>query len=150
MGFGPPDRVAVSGGPRNGKVYPRIGPSMVYVYKRAHAFQIAKAAMENLPTDLRLIMDAFGTHLNVSATVEGILSDWRRFFQERWLDFAHLTILSFHNSKDDQIDTTTTATDNQVLLPVVNGRVADCRKEDVRYVRVQCVVDFSTLITIDP
>jgi hypothetical protein len=123
---------------------------MVYVYERAHAFQIAKAALENLPTDLRLIMDAFGAQLNASSTVEGILSDWRRFFQERWIDFANLTILSFHNSKGDRIDVTTTVADIQVLLPVVDGPIAGCRKQDVRYVRVQCVLDFSSLTTIDP
>ena len=123
---------------------------MVFVYERAHAFQIAKAALENLPANLRLVMDAFGAQLNASSTVEGILSDWRRFFQERWLDFAHLSILSFHNSKGDRIDTTTTAADNRVLLPIVNGPVADCRKEDICYVCVQCVLDFSALITIDP
>ena len=150
MGFAPLDLVDVSVGQLHVKLYPKIGPSMVFVYERAHAFQIAKAALENLPADLRLVMDAFGAQLNASSTVEGILSDWRRFFQERWLDFTHLTIQSFHNSKGDRIDTTTTAADNQVLLPVVDGAVADCRKEDIRYVRVQCVLDFSALITIDP
>jgi len=150
MGFAPLDLVDVSVGQLHVKLYPKIGPSMVFVYERTHAFQIAKAALENLPADLRLVMDAFGAQLNASSTVEGILSDWRRFFQERWLDFAHLSILSFHNSKGDRIDTTTTAADNRVLLPIVNGPVADCRKEDIRYVRVQCVLDFSALITIDP
>ena len=150
MGFAPLDLVDVSVGQLHVKVYPKIGPSMVRVYERAHAFQIAKAAMENLPTDLRLIMDAFGAQLNASSTVEGILSDWRRFFQERWINFANLTILSFHNSKGDRIDMTTTIADNQILLPVADGSTADCRKQDIRYVRVQCILDFSSLTTIDP
>ncbi len=88
MGFAPHDQVDVSVGQLHVKVYPKIGPSMVFVYKRAHAFQIVKAALENLPTNLRLILDAFGAQLNASSTVKGILSDWRRFFQERWLNFA--------------------------------------------------------------
>ena len=45
---------------------------------------------------------------------------------------------------------TTTVANNQILLPVVDGPIADCRKQDVRYVRVQCVLDFSSLTTIDP
>jgi hypothetical protein len=148
MGFAPLDLVDVSVGQLHVKLYPKIGPSMVFVYERAHAFQITKAAL--VPADLRLVMDAFGAQLNASSTVEGILSDWRRFFQERWLDFAHLTIQSFHNSKGDRIDTMMTAADNQVLLPFVDGPIAACRKEDIRYVRVQCVLDFSALITFDP
>ncbi len=53
------------------------------VYKRAHAFQVNKAALKDLPADLRLIIDAFGSQLNASSTVKGILSDWRRYFLER-------------------------------------------------------------------
>ena len=148
MGFAPLDLVDVSVRQHHVKVYPKI--AMVYVHKRAHAFQIAKAALENLPTNLHLIMDAFGAQLNASLTVEGILSDWHQFFQKRWLNFAHLKILSFHNSKGNGINTTTTEADNQVLMPVADGPIADCRKQDVRYVRVQCVLDFSSLITVDP
>ncbi len=59
-------------------------------------------------------------------------------------------ILLFHNSKGDRIDTTTTVADNQILLPVVNGAIGNCRKQDIRYVRVQCVLDFSPLITVNP
>ena len=81
VGFAPLDLVDVSVGQLHVKVYPKIGPSMVFVYERTHAVQIAKAALENLPTNLRLIMDAFGAQLNASSTVEGILSNWRRFFR---------------------------------------------------------------------
>ena len=77
MGFAPLNLADVSVGQLHVKVYPKIGPSMVFVYECVHAFQIAKAALENLPTNLRLIMDAFGAQLNASLTVEGILSNWR-------------------------------------------------------------------------
>ena len=81
MGFAPLDLVNFSVGQLHVKVYPKIGPSMVFVYERAHAFQIAKATLENLPTNLRLIVDAFGAQFNASSRVEGILSDWCRFFR---------------------------------------------------------------------
>ena len=81
MGFAPLGLVDVSVGQLHVKVYPKIGPSMVFVYECAHAFQIAKVALENLPTNLHLILDPFRAQLNASSTVEGILSNWRRFFR---------------------------------------------------------------------
>jgi hypothetical protein len=149
MGFAPLNPVDVSVGWLNVKLYPKIMPSMP-VYKRAHAFQVNKAALKDLLTNLWLIFDAFGSQLNASLTVEGILSDWCRYFFERWMDFGHLTILSFHNSKGDWMDKTTTANNAQVLLPVINGNLGDCWKQDVRFVHVQCTLDFMPLITVDP
>ena len=136
MGFAPLDPVDVSVGRMNVKLYPKITPSMP-VYERAHAFQVNKATLKDLPTDLQLIIDAFGSQLNASSTIEGILSNWRRYFLERWMDFGHLTILSFHNSKGDRMDNTTTANNAQVLLPVINGNLGDCQKQDVSF-RKRC------------
>jgi len=119
------------------------------VHEHAHAFQVNKAALKDLPTNFWLAIDAFGAQLNSSSTVEGILSDWRRFFSERWMNFSYLTILSFHQSNGDRIDNTTTAGDSAILLPVVDGPYANCRQQDVRFVRVQCTLDFADLITTD-
>jgi hypothetical protein len=149
MGFAPLDPIDVSVGRMNIKLYPKIMPLMP-VYERAHAFQVNKTALKDLPTDLRLIIDAFGLQLNASSTVESILSNWHHYFLERWMDFGHLTILSFHNSKGNWMDDTTTANNAQVLLPVINGTLVDCRKQDVRFMRVQCTLDFTPLITVDP
>jgi hypothetical protein len=87
MGFAPLDPIDVSVGWMNVKLYPKITPSMP-VYEQAHAFQVNKAALKDLPTDLRLIIDVFGSQLNASSTVEGILSNWRQFFHKRWMDFC--------------------------------------------------------------
>ena len=65
------------------------------------------------------------------------------------MDFSFLKILSFHNSSGDRMDDTTTAGDAAILLPVVDGAYANCRKQDVRFVRVQCTLDFADLITMD-
>ncbi len=91
MGFTPLDPVDVSVGRMSVKLYPKIMPSMP-VYERAHAIQVNKAALKDLPTNLCLIIDAFGSQLNASSTVKGILSNWRCFFIERWMDFGHLAI----------------------------------------------------------
>ena len=87
-------------------------------------------------TDLQFVINAFGSQLNASLTVEGILSNWRWFFNKRWIDFAHLTILLFHALNGDCINTTTTAANPQVLLPIINGPVGNCRNQDVRFIRV--------------
>ena len=149
MGFAPLDLVDVPVGRITVKLYPRITPAMP-VHERAHAFQVNKAALKDLPTDLRLVTDALGAQLNASSTVEGILSDWRRYFNERWMSFDHLTILSFHDSKGARIDDTTIAGNPEVLKPVQDGAIASCRSQDVKFARVQCTLDFRPLTTIDP
>ncbi len=101
-------------------------------------------------TDLQFVINAFGSQLNASLTVEGILSDWCRFFNKQWMDFAHLTILLFHASNGDCINTTTTAADSQVLLPIISGPVGNCCNQDVHFMRVQCILDFTPLTMIDP
>ena len=82
MGFAPLDLVDVPVGRMIVKLYPKITPPMP-VHKRMHAFQVNKAALKDLLIDLRLVIDAFGAQLNASSTVEGILSDWRRYFNKQ-------------------------------------------------------------------
>ena len=55
-------------------VSPKVESSMP-VYKRAHAFQVARTALGPLPVDMRLILDALGTQLNCSAIVDGLIFD---------------------------------------------------------------------------
>jgi hypothetical protein len=121
----------------------------MHVHQRGHAYQVNKAALANLPVDFSLILDAFGVQLNASLMVKGIMSDWCCYFKDRWMDFSHLTILSFHQSDGDRIDNTTIAANPQVLLPVVDGALATCRKQDVKFVQVQFTMDFATAPDID-
>jgi hypothetical protein len=51
MGFAPLDLIDVPVGRMTIKLYPEITPAMP-VHERAHAFQVNKAALNNLPTDL--------------------------------------------------------------------------------------------------
>ena len=95
MGFAPLDLVDVSVGCINVKLYPPLTKDMP-VYERGHAYQVNKANLTNLSADFSLILDAFGTQLNASLMVEGIMRYWRRYFKDRWMDFCHLTFLSFH------------------------------------------------------
>ena len=74
MDFTPLDLVDVPADRMTIKLYPKITPLMP-VHERVHAFPVNKAALKDLPTNLRLVIEAFGAQLNASSTVEGILSD---------------------------------------------------------------------------
>jgi hypothetical protein len=117
--------------------------------ERAHAFQINKTALAAPGIDRRMMLDTLGAQLNLSSIVDGILGDWTRHFQRAWCNFANLTILSFHNDAGAQVNNTTAA-DSAVLLPVLDGPVNTCRKQNIRFVRVQLNLDFASLITLDP
>jgi hypothetical protein len=95
MGYAPLDLIDVSVGRISVKLYPPLTKDMT-VHERGHAYQVNKAALTNVPADFSLILDAFGRQLNASSTIEGIMSDWCRFFKDRWMDFGHLNIPSFH------------------------------------------------------
>ena len=128
-------------------LYPIIDQSMA-THERAQTFHINKTALLSQNIDLRVQLDALGHQLNLSATVEGIITHWLRYFYDRWCDFTQLQILSFHNTKGDEVNDTTDATDSSILLPVIDGAYVTCRK-NVKFVRVQLSVNFIDLVTID-
>jgi len=49
-----------------------------------------------------------------------------------------------------QIHDTTTAANTAILLPVIDGNLANCRKSDVKFVRLQITLDFRSLVSVDP
>ena len=150
MGFAPLELVNVTVGHISVKLYPRI-TAMMPVYERAHAFQVNKTALKNRPgTDFGHFLDTFGAQLNLSSTMEGLISDWGRFFKEQWMDFNHLMILSFHKCNDERLNNTKVAGHPEILFPVINGPVNTCRQQDVTFVRVQCSLDFTSLVTENP
>jgi hypothetical protein len=58
--------------------------------------------------------------------------------------------LSFHNDVGAQIQDTTTAADAAILLPVVDGNLANCRRPNIKFVRVQITLNFSSLVSVEP
>jgi hypothetical protein len=58
--------------------------------------------------------------------------------------------MSFHISEGMVMNNTTTAADAQILLPVQNGVIAACRQQDIKFVWVQCVINFAPLVTALP
>jgi hypothetical protein len=103
-----------------------IGRSTVYGYpcikstmqphKRAHTYHITLAALTLQNLDLQLQLNALGHQLNLQATVDGVVNDWLRFFNDHWCDFCHLMILSFHTVTGNVNKDMTMAADSDVLL----------------------------------
>jgi hypothetical protein len=122
-GLTPQDLVEIHVGSVTAKVYPKIMPTMA-VFERAHAFQVNKTALTNLQADLCLVFNAFGGQLNATSTIDGIYSDWKHHFNKHWHNFCNLTVLSFHNSAENQINNTSLPGNPQVLLPIQDGNLA--------------------------
>jgi hypothetical protein len=147
IAFVPKELVTIQVGCMSASVYPKVEPTMP-IYELAHAYQVIKSALESLPVDMHLILEAIGMQLNCSAIIEGAMFDFRSLFDKAWYDFGNLTIQSFHDSAGKIIQNTTNAGNPSVLLPIVDGALPGCRKGDIRYVRVTCMDDYSRLITV--
>ncbi len=126
------------------KLYPVVD-LFIKPPEHAHAIQTIKTALSAPGIDRRTMLDTLGVQLNLSAIVDGILGDWNRHFRCNWCNFQHLTILSFHSSAGTQVNDTTGMSNSAILLPVVNGLLADCRKQ-VRFVQVQLNLNFASLV----
>ncbi len=51
-------------------------------HERAHAFHINNTTLAAQNINTRLQLDALGIQLNLSATVDGTINDWFRFFND--------------------------------------------------------------------
>ncbi len=126
--FTPRTLVAVRVSTYTMNLYPVFDENMG-VHERAHAYHVNKAALAAQTIPIRLQLDALGNQLNLGATMDGVLQEWTRYFQDHWSNFRHLKILSFHDTKGDMMSDTTSKTEPARLLPVQDGNVADCRKQ---------------------
>jgi hypothetical protein len=82
MGFAPLELVDIAISRITAKLYPKITSTMP-IHECAHAFQVNKAPLTNLPTDFNLVLSVFGAQLYASLTVKGLLSNWQHYFKER-------------------------------------------------------------------
>jgi hypothetical protein len=83
-------------------------------------------------------------HLGLLCCIAGLKCDFLEYFEDHWLDINNLTILSFHTSAGAVLDASIPG-DINILCPVQNGAVANCRPADVRYVHLECVLDYADL-----
>ncbi len=93
-GFTPHALIPISVGRFTVNLYSIVNATMM-VQERTHAFQINKAALLSLNLDLHTMLDALGAQLDLSASVEGMIEEWLRLFQDSCFDFSALQILSF-------------------------------------------------------
>jgi hypothetical protein len=142
--FTPRSLVAVRVGTYTENLYPVVKETME-VHEHAHAFHVNKATLASQAIPIRLQLNALGNQLNLAATMDGVIQDWTRHFQDNWCEFCHLTVLSFHDIKGDMMTNTTDPANPAVLLPVQDGNVNNCRKQGVKFVCVHPHLDFSSL-----
>ena len=116
--FVPQELVPVRvGSKREVKLYPVVTADMP-IAERAHAFQIAKSAVQGLPVDMRTILDVLGAQLNLSTSFEGYRHDWLNYFKgDKWIDMTNCVIESFHDSSGTIINDTTLPGNPFVLKP---------------------------------
>ena len=82
--------------------------------------------------------------MNLAATVDGVIQDWTRHFQDNWSDFCHLKVLSFHYNKGDMMTNNTDPTNPALLLPVQDGNANKMRKQGDKFVCMQLCLDCVT------
>jgi hypothetical protein len=148
MSFSPKTLVPVSVGRTTVNLYLIINTTLL-VHKCAHAFQINKTALLLQALDLRVMLDALGAQLNLSASIKGMIKEWLRFFQDSWFNFSLLQSPSFHNNAGGQVNNTTMVANPVILLPLQDGPVNDCCKA-IKFMRVQLNLNYAVLANVDP
>ena len=98
--FTPRSLVAVCVSSYTVNLYPVVEETME-VHERAHTFHVNKAALALQTIPIRLQLGALGNQLNLAATMDGVIQDWTRHFQDNWSNFRHLKVLSFHDTNGD-------------------------------------------------
>ena len=94
--FVPQDSVAVTVGKQVVCLYPKIQASMG-ARERACGYHVTVAALRILKLGPKLLLDTLGNQSNCSTIVDGLKSDWMLYFDNHWLNWKRMSILSFHN-----------------------------------------------------
>jgi hypothetical protein len=144
--FTPRTLMPVSVGHTTVNFYPIVDHTMM-VHKQVHAFQINKTALFLQALDLRVMPDVLGQELNLSASVKGMIKEWLQYFQDSWVDFHHLQLLSFHNDAGKEVSKRCLVADPAILLPVINGALNRCCKA-IKFVRIQLTLGFTPLVNV--
>ncbi len=111
--------------------------------ERAHGFHDNKNNLLAANLMLRQVLNALGQQTGQGTVVDGEIAGFLCHFNDHWHNFQNLTILSWHNLAGTIMTTTTTVADASILLPIQNGLLNTCRKQDVRFFQVQVSVDYS-------
>jgi hypothetical protein len=96
------------------------------------------------------MLNTLGTQLSLSATTNGTLGKWDHHFDRNWCNFAHFSILLYHNDAGAQVIDTVTAADSAVLLLVQDGAANKYHRANIKFACVQLNLGFSALVTLWP
>ncbi len=118
--------------------------------EKAMAFQQNKMTLALADLDQKARILALADCLDLMLTAESSLANWERKLRHNWANFTNLSILSWHGANGGVINTTSTAADASILLPVQDGATTACRTSGVKFVRVQLALDYADLNWIDP
>ena len=140
------ETVPITIGRQTTSIYPKVHPLMS-IAERAYAYHVTSTALKSLRLAPDVYLDNMGMYLDSNTVVTGLKFDFNEYFDENWTNMDYLTILSFHDTAGAVIANATMANDMAVLKPVQDGVIADCRPGDVRYVRLQLILDFRHLCT---
>ena len=144
--FTPKDPVDVSVGRYTASLYPKITHEMPN-YECAYAFHLDTAALRLLPIGPAAYLDALGNQLNVATIVDGNKFDWVHYYKKNWCNFAHLSVLTFHNAAGAIMADAVLANNASVLKSVADNLAApDRRPAGVKFVRVRLDLDFTPLM----
>ena len=145
--FVPRKNISRSVGREVASVYPQVEPHWSN-HERAHAYHTSRAGLRLLNLDPNLYLDTLADLMNCSMIVDGEKHDFIQLFKSGgWLDWRYLTIMSFHNDAGFVMNNATTAGDVNVLKPVADGPIPQCRPANVKYVRVKLSLDYAAMIT---
>ena len=123
-------------------LYPMLNASMLAA-KRENGFHVNKNNLLAANLTPRQVLNALGQETGQGTVVDSKIARFLHHFNDHWHNFWNLTILSWHNSAGTCMTTTTTAANASILLPIQNGLLNTCWKQDVRFFQVQVSVNYS-------
>lgn len=133
-------------GSKTYNMYPTVVPSMPEV-ERGFAFNQIWNELMLQPAERRLVIDAFGTRLGVTATVNAVTCNFMRHYENNTFNMALISIGSFHDSSGAVLNDAATPEDRQVLKAVEPMQdEADRRPADVAFAKLNLTLDFSALM----
>jgi hypothetical protein len=127
-------------------MYPKVTANILDC-KCPHAYHQMIAVLKVFNIDPDLFLDTLGSQLGFNMTVEGQKFDFINYYRKKWTNFAHLEILSFHNSDGMVVARATLGVNDPTLKSVADYLAADNRCPlNIKFVRVKHFLDFALVM----
>ena len=130
--FTPKKQETGSVGRTSVSLYPKID-GLWSDAEKAMVYQQIRTALATTNLDQRTWILTLADRLDLMTSAKSNLADWERRLNGHWADFAHLTILSWHNTAGTPINDTTMEDDPSILKPVQNSATEDSKSVPIWY-----------------